>query len=581
MASFGVKTGGTAGATAGGGFSFGNQNPTGGGFNFGQVQQQQATPAAGAVAPQANKSLFGTPPAGTQRLGFNFGTLGGTPSTSAAATTSTASSFSFSSTATPATSTTTFGGFNFSSTPAATSASGFSLGGATQSTGTTGFSLGGTSLAPTATSSAAGTTSGFSFTGLGGATTTSAAPATDFSAGLGGAQALQTSQAPKLGGGFGFTSLQTTTTTTSSTGLGGINIGLGGAQPPSASAGNSNVGAKPDGKSAKEQLLTNDLFGTIALFESRRDAENSASEENIRQTAAPFHKVAKKATEIQQLLAELASEYQQLHASAVNLKADVMKEAEHVEMARRTKETPMALQGENKVPEMYFINLVRYFESEMMYCRTKIEEVSMCMQAANNPNETPDDIAEVLQREHDTLKELASKVYSKHSHLVELGHRLNTSTKPNDQGFFRPQSKEDAKIPASAVVRPVLGGSSGLQAFQEQQERAKAVTLGAAPPTMPLAQTTTPSMFGSNPNASSIFPTGTGFFGTGSFNLGSQAANTTFGASKTFGGNTSTFGAFGSNTTGVQQSSPFAISSPFNTKPFGDDDGDSRRKRRL
>lgn len=29
MASFGVKTGGTAGATAGGGFSFGNQNPTG------------------------------------------------------------------------------------------------------------------------------------------------------------------------------------------------------------------------------------------------------------------------------------------------------------------------------------------------------------------------------------------------------------------------------------------------------------------------------------------------------------------------------------------------------------------------
>lgn len=35
---------------------------------------------------------------------------------------------------------------------------------------------------------------------------TSAAPATDFSAGLGGAQALQTSQAPKLGGGFGFTS---------------------------------------------------------------------------------------------------------------------------------------------------------------------------------------------------------------------------------------------------------------------------------------------------------------------------------------------------------------------------------------
>ncbi|XP_042871749.1 nucleoporin p58/p45-like isoform X2 [Penaeus japonicus] len=552
MATFGIKSGGTAagGAATGGGFSFGNQNPaTGGGFSFGQPQQQQATPAAAATAaaPQANKSLFGTPPAGTQRLGFNFSTLGGAPNTSTA-----------------------------------TSSSGF-LGGATQTqtAGTTGFSLGGSNLAPTATSSAAGSSSGFSFTGLGGATVTSAAPATDFSAGLGGAQALQTSQAPKLGGGFGFTSLQTTTTTTSSTGLGGISIGLGGAQPPSANAGNNNVGAKTDGKSAKEQLVSNDLFSTISVFESRRDAENSASEENIRQTAAPFHKVAKKAEEIQQLLAELASEYQQLHASAVNLKAEVMKEAEHVEMARRTKETPMALQGENKAPEMYFINLVRYFESEMMYCRTKIEEVSLCMQAASNPCETPDDISEVLQHEHDTLKELASKVYTKHSQLVELGHRLNTSAMPHEQGFFRPQSKEDTKTPASAVVRPVLGGSSGLQAFQEQQERAKAVTLGAAPPTMPLAQTTTPSMFGSNPNASSIFPTGSGYFGTGSFNLGSQTANTSFGGSKTFGTNTSTFGAFGSNTSGVQQSSPFAISSPFNTKPFGDDDGDSRRKRRL
>lgn len=41
------------------------------------------------------------------------------------------------------------------------------------------------------------------------------------------------------------------------------------------------------------------------------------------------------------------------------------------------------------------------------------------------------------------------------------------------------------------------GSNSGLQAFQEQQQRAKAVTLGAAPPTMPLANTTNPSMFGS------------------------------------------------------------------------------------
>ncbi|KAK7073407.1 hypothetical protein SK128_011232, partial [Halocaridina rubra] len=181
-------------------------------------------------------------------------------------------------------------------------------------------------------------------------------------------------------------------------------------------------------------------------------------------------------------------------------------------------------------------------------------------------------IAEVLQREHETLKEMAAKVYMKHAQLVELSQRLNTKIVVNDEAFFRPLSKEDAKIPASAVVRPVLGGSSsGLQAFQEQQQRAKAVTLGAAPPTMPLAQTTTPSLFGSN-TGSSLF-TGSSSFGTNAFNMGTVGSSS-FGSKPLFGSTPSTgLGTslnFGSNTSsGIQQSSsPFAMNSPFNTKPF-------------
>lgn len=362
-------------------------------------------------------------------------------------------------------------------------------------------------------------------------------------------------------------------------GLGGIGMGLGGAQPPSANADANSSGSKTSGKSTKDQLLSQDLFATIGVFESRKNAENTASEENIRQTAAPFHKIGEKAKEIQKVLAELASDHLQLQANTSNLKGEVMKEAEHVEMAKRTKETSMALQGDNKAPEVYFINLVRSFEAEMMYCRTKIEEVSQCMQAASNPCETEEDISEVLQREHDTLKDLASKVYAKHSQLVELSHLLKTKAAPNEQEFFRPLTKENTKTPASSVVRPVLGGGgSGLLAFQEQQQRAKAVTLGAAPPTMPLAQTTTPSMFSGTPFGSSGFGLGTGLSGSGS-------NNTTFGTKPLFGNTSTNFGT--TNTpSGLQQNStasPFTITSPFNTKPFGteDDDGDSRRKRRL
>ena len=78
----------------------------------------------------------------------------------------------------------------------------------------------------------------------------------------------------------------------------------------------------------------------------------------------------------------------------------------------------------------------------------------------------------MLQREHDTLKELASKVYAKHSHLVELSQLLKTKAAPNEQEFFRPQTKENIKTPASSVVRSVLGGESykGVQRKNRQQQ---------------------------------------------------------------------------------------------------------------
>ncbi|XP_042225676.1 nucleoporin p58/p45-like isoform X3 [Homarus americanus] len=590
MANFGaVRPVGTV-AGSGSGFNFGAQ-PTAGtstsssGFSFGQPQ----TSTVAAVT----KSFFTAPTSTPTAGGFSFGNLSNMSSTGTqpVVTGTSTSGFSFGSPAPVATGiggctstipTASAGGFNFGTLPTvATSSTGFALGGTPATSSSTGFTLGGTSLTPATSAS-----TGFSFGVMGG---TPASTSSGFSlGGLGGTPAVSASTGFPLGGAqpsktpaFGFANPTGTPSLTSTGCLGGAGIGLGGAQPPSANADANIAGSKTDGKSTKDQHLTQDLFATIAVFESRRNAENAASEENIRQTAAPFHKVGKKAEEIQQQLAELASEYLQLHASAVNLKAEVMKEAEHVEMARRTKDTPMALQGENKAPEVFFINLVRSFEAEMIYCRTKIEEVSQCMQAASNPCETLDDIAEVLQREHDTLKEVAAKVYAKHGQLVEISQRLNTQAMPNEHAFFRPQSKEDSKTPASAVVRPVLGGSSsGLQAFQEQQQRAKAVTLSAAPPTMPLTQTTNPSMFG-NTNSSSIFSTGGTSFGTSNFNLGGTAGNTSFGTkSLPVFGNPS---GFGTNTSGALQfSMPFSINSPFSSKPFaGDDDAEGRRKRRL
>lgn len=592
-------------------------NPAGGGFNFSQPQAASGQPA--------NKSPFGTTtttaatgggfnfgitpsqPAAVS-IGIDFGTGGtsggfplGQPAPATAPVTAQTSGFSFNPTQPVAA--TTSSAFSFGATPAATSTAtgGFNLGASTLGTSTLGASTltpASFGSIPTATTSATGLvvpttatapqpaitsgTSGFSF----GLPATTSVPATGFSSVGTTATSLGTQMNKGLPFGFAAStpaSMAATSTAAiapvSSMGLGGMGKGLGGAQPPSANTDANSSGSKLSGKSTKDQQLPPDLFATIAVFESRKNAENTASEENIRQTAAPFHKIGEKAKEIQKVLAELASDHLQLQASTSNLKGEVMKEAEHVEMAKRTKETPMALQGDNKAPEVFFINLVRSFEAEMMYCRTKIEEVSQCMQAASNPCETQEDIAEVLQREHDTLKNLAAKVYAKHGQLVELSHLLKTKTTPNEQEFFRLYAKEDAKTPASSVVRPLLeGGGSGLLAFQEQQQRAKAVTLGAAPPTMPLTHTTTPSMFSGGSTQPGIFTLGPCFGNT-------PGGTNTFVTKPLFGNTPSTFGSTAAPT-GLQQTgtaSPFAISSPFNTKPFGseEEDGDGRRKRRL
>lgn len=310
------------------------------------------------------------------------------------------------------------------------------------------------------------------------------------------------------------------------------------------------------------------------MVEALIKSETGACEENIRHTDAAFHKVLKTAGEMQKGLTEISSEYLQLHSSAGNLKQEVLKSAEHVEMARRTKETPMALQGENKAPEEFFIALVRSFEQEMLYCRTKIEEVKQCMQAACSPCETAEDIKEVLQREHETMKVLAGDLYNKHAQLVELSQRLNTRSRPAQEAFFKPLSKTSTSSQESVVVRALGSGGSGLQNYQEQEQRAKAI--GAAPPTLPLAQAQAPTLFG-NTNTAGMFNTGTTLSANNSQFKMAGSTSSSFGNKSLFSntttgfGNTSTgFSGFGNASSfGTNTTSPFGVVSPFTAKPFG------------
>ncbi|XP_076063580.1 uncharacterized protein LOC143038381 isoform X2 [Oratosquilla oratoria] len=617
--------GAPAAPATGGGISFGTPaTSTSGSIGLGMPAASSAlTPSASTV--MAGGGLLAAPSSVTSS-GFGFGGSTAVPSTVegsslgmapplvssglslGTATTSGSGGFSFApsaptSTVNTAPSTTTSVGAGFFGTSTVTTNStkmGFACGTTTSTTPTTGLTLG--QAAPPTTSA---TASGFSF----GPTTTSSSisaflstPTSSVGTPLSAAAPAATSGLSGFSmsagipstkpGGFGGESLVPASSaaalpSSASIGLGGAapalqtvpSIGLGGAQPAPGQAGVNTAGQKPDGKSTKEIPLPQDIFTTLAVFEGHMNGEKAASEQNMRKTAAPFHKLDEETKKMRQLVTQLANQYTQLSSSAEKLKAQVMQEAKHVEMARRTQDTPVGLQTENKVREEYFAALVHSFEQRMIYCRTKIEEVERCLQATNNNSTTPDDVKEVMRREHDTMKTLAGQVYQLHTKLLLLCDQVKSSAVPSPQVLFRPQAPAPkSELPPSAELRPCLaGGGSALKEFQAGQQKAKAWSLGAAPPTLPLSQTSAPSLFGGTGNAgqkglfasNQVFynnPMGSSF---ASGSLFSPATSSAFGASNSLASNT------------ANQSSLFNFSSSFNSKPFGESSEESSRKRRL
>jgi len=450
-------------------------------FGFG------AAATATTSAPAAINFGFGSNAAQSGSSGG--GLFGAATST---ATTTAASGFSFGAAAPATTTTAATTGFSFAATPAttaATPATGFSFGStpaATTATAATGLSLGATTAAPA---------TGFSF-----GTTPATSAATNPLLGGAATSAAATSQPSQGFFGLGGTATSTAATTAASLGLGGAAPtstalpGLGGAQPPAPNPGTAVSGT--EGKPSKDTPLPQDVFATIAAFESFKAEEKAASEENLRQSGAAFHKLGEDCAALRVLVTQLAATHADTQRRVNALKQTIVADSRHVEMARRTHATPPHLQGDNTLPEAYFAETLKGFEERMKRCKEGIDDVEQCLAVTGSGMDTETAVKELVRRQHAALQTVAARVYALHSALLALHaampgcpeHLAPQALFKAGAGDLSRLAEASAGLPAeSAVTRSCFQDASGgsrLGAYQVNTARARATAL--PPPTTPL-----------------------------------------------------------------------------------------------
>lgn len=88
--------------------------------------------------------------------------------------------------------------------------------------------------------------------------------------------------------------------------------------------------------------------------------------------------VSKKLVEMENVLEKNSKVTQQL-------KADMAKSLQHMELAQRTYDTPHALQYDNNAPLNYFLELADGFEKDMFSVRAQIENVDKYLKNLSSP----------------------------------------------------------------------------------------------------------------------------------------------------------------------------------------------------
>lgn len=203
-----------------------------------------------------------------------------------------------------------------------------------------------------------------------------------------------------------------TTTTSSNTkiGLGGIDVNA--AQPRA-------IEGRTESAKVKENQMPQEITTTVDALKAYIKQQKTISSDIVR---ASSRKLANVTTELNSLncaLAEIHTNVDANYVSIKQLRAETSKAQQDAEIAQRTYNTISGLQFENTAPLLYFMELVRKFESDMVNIRKQLELTENHMRSLVNPQTfTADDLKNGLQQIYECFVALAGRLQETHR-LVE------------------------------------------------------------------------------------------------------------------------------------------------------------------
>uniref|UniRef100_A0A673J9G9 Nucleoporin p58/p45-like n=1 Tax=Sinocyclocheilus rhinocerous TaxID=307959 RepID=A0A673J9G9_9TELE len=370
-----------------------------GGFAFGGFGTPTSTPAATST---------------TSTLGFGSSLFAQKPATGFAINTPASGSLT--------TSTAASTGFSLGFGKPAASATPFSLTTTTSAATGTGLTLGSvlTSTAPQTSST------GFSLN-LGGAATTSSAPAAGFSFGssLFSNPSLTGLGQSTLGGPLSLGGLVSTSVATGSAPA--PSLGLGGVDFSTSSEKNTDKlsSTRPeDSKALKDENLPGPICQDVDNFQKFVKEQKQVQEEISRMSSKAILKAQEDIQTLRQLLSICASGLQRNSLSIDKLKLETSQELKNADIALRTQKTPPGLQHENTAPSDYFRALVEQFEVQLQQYRQQIEELENHLSTQSSGSHiTPQDFSLAMQKLYQTFVALAAQLQGVHENVKTLKHQ--------------------------------------------------------------------------------------------------------------------------------------------------------------
>ncbi|PIK61078.1 putative nucleoporin p58/p45 [Apostichopus japonicus] len=294
-----------------------------------------------------------------------------------------------------------------------------------------------------------------------------------------------------------------------------------------------------DSKVLQDSQVPAEICNTVTAFKDYVKRQKSFKDDIASFSDKPLHAVREDTVALKQLLAVLDSTFNRNAAAIHRLKEESSQTLKDAEIAQRTKEIPLGLQGENYAPSEYFQRLVKEFEDQFQQYRHLIEQLEHQMSAmSQKASYTPQELSQVMVKLNETFIALAAQLQGVHD-LVKVQKEQYLTYRR----VFHNESKDvfAARKKAVADQRRIKSAPTGSRAFEGTSNAAALAMLAA---------------LNGQPNTTGVrgpMNTGVGFGGQSAPTAGlSFGGGTTGFGTSALGGNTGTAlgGGFGSGFTG-------------------------------